>query len=300
MASVRDLVECGETARTVERLVADAELVRVRRDAVVAATAWHAADPRARHRLRAWAVMRSVQSPKGESDTYALSHHSALAAFGLPVYGVDDRVHAVRVDNGRGRRTATLQVHPALPNSLLTAVADATTVPPAIACVQVADSFGVEAGLVSTDAALHEGMTTRDSLASALATARLGRGRHLAREVCDLADATVESPGESRTRWLLRCLGLPSPTPQAWILDPSGAAVARVDFLFEEFRTIIEFDGAVKYDGADSKQALFREKKREDRLRALGYQVVRLTWDDLRHPGRVRAQILAAFARAAA
>ncbi len=35
----------------------------------------------------------------------------------------------------------------------------------------------------------------------------------------------------------------------------------------------------------------------EDRLRALGYQVVRLTWADLADPQRVKAMLEQAFAR---
>lgn len=94
-------------------------------------------------------------------------------------------------------------------------------------------------------------------------------------------------------------LGFRSPLSQAWIVD-NGTAVARVDFLFRAQRTIVEFDGAVKYEGVEGRDALFREKRREDRLRALGYQVVRLTWADLMHPERVRTALLEAFARSGA
>ena len=54
----------------------------------------------------------------------------------------------------------------------------------------------------------------------------------------------------------------------------------------------VEFDGAVKYSGADGRQALVDEKHREDELRRLGYRVVRLTWRDLADPERV-ARLLA-------
>jgi hypothetical protein len=36
---------------------------------------------------------------------------------------------------------------------------------------------------------------------------------------------------------------------------------------------------------------LFQEKLREDRLRRLGYTVIRVTWDDLRRPERILAWI---------
>jgi hypothetical protein len=48
-------------------------------------------------------------------------------------------------------------------------------------------------------------------------------------------------------------------------------------------RAVCGFDGAVKYgDGATN--AMIAEKAREDRLRDLGYQVVRVCWADLTQP----------------
>lgn len=75
-------------------------------------------------------------------------------------------------------------------------------------------------------------------------------------------------------------------------------SLGRVDFLFREQRLIVEFDGKVKYEGADGRDALFREKRREDALRSLGYNVVRLTWRDLRDPASVERLIRKAFSRA--
>ena len=61
---------------------------------------------------------------------------------------------------------------------------------------------------------------------------------------------------------------------------------------------MIEFDGAVKYEGADGRAELIREKHREDAIRAAGLQVVRLTWPDLDQPARVRTLVLDARSRA--
>jgi hypothetical protein len=52
----------------------------------------------------------------------------------------------------------------------------------------------------------------------------------------------------------------------------------------------------VKYAGADGREALVREKRREDALRALGFRVVRLTWADLRRPERILAMLRRAAA----
>lgn len=61
---------------------------------------------------------------------------------------------------------------------------------------------------------------------------------------------------------------------------------------------MVEFDGAVKYEGLDGKRALAEEKRREERLRDAGFRIVRVTWDELARPAlllaRVRVNLAAA------
>lgn len=50
-----------------------------------------------------------------------------------------------------------------------------------------------------------------------------------------------------------------------------------------------EFDGKVKYGrllqpGESAGDAVFREKRREDAVRDLGWQMVRWTWDEIESP----------------
>jgi very-short-patch-repair endonuclease len=63
-----------------------------------------------------------------------------------------------------------------------------------------------------------------------------------------------------------------------------------VALLVEGSKVVIEFDGKVKYRDGDG-DTLFQEKRREDRLRRLGYTVIRVTWSDLGRPERVVAWI---------
>jgi len=79
-------------------------------------------------------------------------------------------------------------------------------------------------------------------------------------------------------------------TPQVLIVDEDGEPVGRVDFLVTGTNVIVEFDGKVKYASGDP-DVLWKEKRREDRLRRLGYVVVRLTWADLERPGGVAAAV---------
>ncbi|MGB3685411.1 MAG: hypothetical protein WA991_06250 [Ornithinimicrobium sp.] len=304
VASVRDLGTIGVTPQHVQTWVRDSRLVRIRRDAVVEADLWNAAPPWERHALRARAVMlsllatsagrsREADGPARQSHL-ALSHHSSLSLQGIPVFGVDDLVHMVRTDGRRGRSGSGLRVHANVDPAYLATVDGLTMVIAPLACLQVADTFGVEAGLVSADALLREEPTPAD-LTRALAVGRFGRGGSAARTVAELADARMESAGESRTRWVMRVCGLPEPEPQVVVRD-AGQFLARVDFLFAAERTIVEFDGMLKYQSPEDLRA---EKYREDRLRQMGYEVVRLTWADLANPARVNRLILDAFARAA-
>lgn len=92
---------------------------------------------------------------------------------------------------------------------------------------------------------------------------------------------------------LLRDLGFEARS-QVVLSDDDGF-VARVDFLVG--LVVVEFDGLVKYEGAEGRRALAAEKRREDRLRARGFAVVRLTWADLDRPDRVAALMRRALAQ---
>lgn len=292
VASVRQLAEVGCSRHAVDRLVRQRELVRLRRDAVVDAKVWSAATPWERHAVRGRGVMQSLD-PSGDGPI-ALSHHSALAIHGLATYGGDDRVHLVRSDAQRGRSDDSIQVHAPVPAASVMTVDDVRVTHPALAALQVAGTFGPCAGLVAADSALHLMACSPADLVEVVEGHNFGKGIGAVRWVVALADGRIESAGESRTRWVLRVMGLPPPTPQVVIVDDDGEVVGRVDFLYRKQRTIVEFDGMLKYATPEDVRA---EKIREDRLRALGYEVVRLTWADLQHPDRVRAKIRAAFAR---
>jgi len=94
---------------------------------------------------------------------------------------------------------------------------------------------------------------------------------------------------------LFASLGLPKVEAQVVIRDTRGRFVGRVGFLFRAERTIVEFDALVKYAGAHGRQALIDEKRSEDALRSLGYQVVRLTWRDLHDQALVKHLVRETF-----
>jgi len=283
---------CGYTNASLHRLVTSGDLFRARSGCFVDGRLLTDASPETRHALKARAVSRGYRQP------HAISHVSALVVHGLPLLNFTaDAVHLTLTGPGFPRTLSGLRVHPELPDSVARRRGGSSVVHPALAVVQSAALVGVTAGVAAADAALHAGQVTRDDLEIALRVARLGPGRRDARIAVELSQSLTESPGESWARVLFVSLGLPTVEPQVVIRDERGSLVGRVDFLFRAQRTIVEFDGLVKYGGADGRQALIDEKRREDALRSLGYQVVRLTWRDLHDPGLVARLIKEAFAR---
>lgn len=288
-----ELLRRGAGRRDVERAVGAGDVVRVRRNALVEGSLWTESKPWERHELRALAVAGAL----GSTPPLVLTHHSALAVRGIEVHGVDDRVHVARIGQGRGRTDAGLASHRPLAVALTSKHLDVLTVLPAVACVQVAALFGAEAGLVSADDALHRGLLTPQDLQAAMASLRPQRWSREPASMVALTDDRAESAAESRTRWALKTLGFRMPEPQVEILDERGEFVARVDFLYADIKLVIEVDGRLKYD---TPQALWDEKLREDRLRELGYTIVRLTWADLDDPQVVQDKVLRGATRAAA
>ena len=92
----------------------------------------------------------------------------------------------------------------------------------------------------------------------------------------EFADGRAESPLESLARIVFRDCGLPPPELQVEISD--SEFIGRVDFLWREFATIAEVDGAAKY--VDPNLAM-RQLRRDKRLREAGYEVVHFDWREI-------------------
>lgn len=140
---------------------------------------------------------------------------------------------------------------------------------------------------------------TRAALREASAGMVSAAKRQRVHDVLAFADEAAESAGESRSRALIRVLGLPAPLLQHTFHDREGF-VARTDFFWPEFGVIGEFDGDAKYlddallGGRSTREAILAEKKREDRLRGLGFKVVRWDWKAITNPELLGQKLAAA------
>lgn len=193
------------------------------------------------------------------------------------------------------RRPKHHGVSAALPLDQVVVVHGVPVVCWARAACDVARRRGYLAGVVVADAVLARGVGAEE-LVAAVAACRGWPGGCHARRAVAFADGGSESALESLGRVRFDEVGLPPPELQVRLGDGQGP-IGRVDHYWTEHRTVAEADGALKYAGRSD---LVAEKRREDRLRDAGFEVVRYSWDDaLLQPQVLTARVRRAFARAA-
>jgi hypothetical protein len=126
--------------------------------------------------------------------------------------------------------------------------------------------------------------------------------RRRAERVAALASPLAESVGESYSRAAFEFLEFEQPVLQHVFRDADGF-IGRADCWWPRNRVVGEFDGKAKYveaavrGAATAEEAVYREKLREDRIRALGLGFVRWGWADVEDPERLRRKLLAAGLR---
>ena len=275
-------------ARVSERqLRAGGQLIRVRQGVYAERAAHEAAEP---HEL---ALLDVAAARLTTGVDLVATGRTAALALQLPILGQPSRVDLAERKELRPLHHGSSTTLPGADVVDLLGV-PVTSVPRT--AVDVARRHGFAAGLVTMDAALQREVT-RDHLLAVVDACRGWRGSRTARRVVELADPLAETPLESLARARFIEHGLP-PCELQVVLGDEHDPIGRVDHYWREHRTIAEGDGALKYT---DRGALFAEKRREDRLREAGFEVVRYTWDEvLRTPEIVVARILRAFSRAAA
>jgi hypothetical protein len=296
----RQALDAGYADDEITQRRRSGEWVTIRRGAYVDRDLWRAMDDEARHRALVHAVMRTLSGP------VVVSHTSAIVMLGLPTWGLDlSVVHVTRAPGVSPRAEAGVLHHAAqLADHQVVDVDGVAVTSAARAVIDTARVTEFEPSVVVADAALHADLTNDDELLSTLELTLDWPGARNAGRVVEFSDGRAESVGESRSRVRFDLAGLPRPDLQA-VIDGLGTdAAARVDFLFKEHRTIGEFDGKVKYGrlllpGQEAGDVVWQEKQREDRLRELGFEVVRIIWAELARPDLIAARFRRAFARAA-
>jgi len=137
--------------------------------------------------------------------------------------------------------------------------------------------------IMAADAALRSGLVHVREVRRVVRSCTGWPGVRDAREVLELASPSAESPLESLTRLRLHRAGFPRPQLQHRI------AGYVVDLCWPQWRVVLECDGRGKY----SADELWREKRRESRIRAAGWTVERVLWREVMQDWDVTCRRLA-------
>lgn len=286
--------EAGCEQRDIAAAIRSGDLVRFRRGCYSPAPTWRAADDVGRHLIRARAVVDSLGP-----DRVVLSHVSAAALHGLPIWGSSlGRVHVTRRGAGAGRVEGDVVHHRAsVPDEDLREVDGLPVTVPDRAILEAASRARPEVALTLFDALLHAGLCDHERLLARFHEfERWPRMRHLHIPI-RMADGGSESIGESRGRWFCWANGLPVPSTQFAVYD-GDRLVATCDWGWPKHGALGEFDGQIKYGrlvepGREPGDVVFAEKRREDLIRELtSMTLIRLTWSDFDSP-RTTAQRIA-------
>lgn len=255
--------------------------LRLRKGVYIAAADISAVDEAQRHLVDCLAVLLSLDAGP------VLSHASAARLHSLIVPRAE--AHEVRVTavdqwrRGRGYRVARA----ALPDDDVQPWLGFGTTSIPRTLVDCAREWSLTDGVIAIDDAMQTLKVDRAEIHRAVLAGahRVGIGR--AARALGLSDGRAESPLETRGRLALLSAGLPHPELQVEIHD-AGGLIGRVDAWYDEAALAVEFDGRVKYlepwNGATSGEAVWKEKRREDRMRDVGVRFVRVAHEDLGAP----------------
>jgi len=244
----------------------------------------------------ALAIEVALASLRGGSQAYA-GLGSAAALHGISRLGKrPERVRFYRERGGPWRDRDVAVLVCGLPPAHVERVDGIPCTSRSRTAVDLARWVSFRSAVVVMDSALRLG-SAREDLEAVIADCARWPGIRKARRAAVFADGLAQTPIESISRVAFAELGLPAPTLQV-PLSSAGDLVGIVDFYWEEFGVVGEADGLLKYDDPT---ALRAEKLRQEALEALGYVVIRWTWEDIwRRPDWVVARIRAAFRKAAA
>jgi hypothetical protein len=295
----RDRLLHGLRPNELARRVKTGSLVRVRRGVYIDGAAWRELESWEQYRLRIQAAGETFEAPT------VFARHSAASVWGIPTVGLHP-VEALTLKNDGGRSRAGVRRHYADPSGLTVVRREGLLVTGRIRTVLDLAAFtpfkAVAAPLdhvLKPDRILRLAALSKDELEAGIGPAYSSAAQGRIRTAIAFADPLSGSAGESYSRSLMHVAGFEPPVLQHAIHDADGL-VGYTDFYWKQARVVGEFDGVAKYikpgflKGRTSSQAVVDEKNRENRLRALGLNVVRWDWSELMEPGVLERKLAAA------
>lgn len=261
-------------------------LVRVRRGSYCLREIWDALDGAQRHLLCIRAAVRRLEGP------HLVAGRSAAAIWGLP-YAAQERDDVTLLVPYSGGGASEPGVRRTAASADAADAVEVDGIPLTTFARTVLDhgrSLDFLRSVAVVDHARsrrHPAAVDRELLEDELQRAAYTRGRVALRRVLDFSTSLSDSVGESETRAAIHLAGFETPVLQREWHDAEGSMES--DYYWESVDVAGEFDGKVKYTRdefthGDPASVVWREKRREDRLRRLVSGVVRLVTEEVRRP----------------
>ena len=296
----RDRVLHRLTPNDLAKRVKAGSLVRVRHGVYTDGQVWKGLKPWEQYRLRVQAAAETFEKPT------VFARRSAASVWGIPTIGLHHPVQALTMKNDGGRSRAGVSRHFAAPAGLMVVRREGLLVTGRIRTVLDLAAFTsfTEAAapldhVLRPDRTLRLPAVTKAELEAGIGSMySAAAGRRVLTAVA-FADPLSGSAGESYSRALIHVAGFEAPVLQQAIHDEAGL-VGYTDFYWKQAKVVGEFDGVEKYvkpeylKGRTASQTVVEEKKRENRIRATGFNVVRWDWADLMEPGKLERKLAAA------
>ena len=296
----RDRLLHGFSPNDLAKSVKAGSMVRVRHGVYTDGPAWRELKPWEQYRLRIQAAAETFQKPT------VFARRSAASVWGIPTIGQHHPVQALTLKNDGGRSRAGVSRHFAARKDLQVVQREGLLVTDRLRTVlDLAAFLPFAEAVVSLDHVLRPDIVRQlPALTKAELQAGIGpmysaaAGRRI-RAAIEFADPASGSAGESLSRALIHVAGFEVPVLQQKFSDAAGL-VGYTDFYWKQSRVVGEFDGEEKYlkpellKGRTASQAVVAEKTRENRIRAMGVNVVRWDWGDLMEAGTLERKLAAA------
>jgi very-short-patch-repair endonuclease len=297
LATTAELLARGVSKAQLRWWVRNGEVTAIARG-VYSPTAWlstMADDPRRMHAIAVGAIIKRNPGMVASHESAAYLHGIDLI---LPRGTTVPRVTLTRRPQGPGRSLvsgALIRVA-TLPDSHVTTVLGIPVTTIARTVMDIARTTGLMEGVVAADSALRTHAVVKVEFAIILEDCAQWKGVVQARKVLDFSDSRSESALESVARVRFAQFRIRPPGLQVNIRGAQGF-IGRVDFCWEEYRTIAEADGALKYEDQGRERAR-AQLARDEKFHDAGWGTFHFTWREIYHePAPTIDRLRRTFAR---
>jgi very-short-patch-repair endonuclease len=208
---------------------------------------------------------------------FTLTGQSACAIRGISRSATFEmRPHAICVNN---KTSSLVRWHFGEPDQTAEIIDGMLVAGPLRAVCDLAGFDTPESLLASINDCLFQKLFTKEQLDIEIESREGRNGHKILQRLATFATGKCESPLETKAWIEVYKAGFEMPMQQVVIKD--GWQKYRVDMLWESHsrKIILEIDGLVKYK---TMQDIYDEKEREDALRDMGYEFIRVTYKQIK------------------